>query len=77
MHTDNDKYVLKMGADVFRGEGLGAGLLEHDGDNIIPNMSLPQELPDRKTENSMSDFNSDVRSNHELSQGAVIIKHCY
>lgn len=39
---DDDKHVLKMGADVFWSEWKGPRLLEHYGDNIIANVSLSQ-----------------------------------
>lgn len=38
---DDDKHMLEMRADVFRGEGKGPGLLEHYGDDIVANVPLP------------------------------------
>lgn len=44
MNTDDDEDMLEMWADVFGGEGKSSRLLENDGDDIIPNVSLPQQL---------------------------------
>lgn len=38
----NHKDVLEVRADVFGGERERPGLLEHDGDDVVPNMTLPQ-----------------------------------
>lgn len=37
---DDDKHMLEMRADVFGGEGKRPGLLEHDGDDIVADVSL-------------------------------------
>ena len=41
-HDDED--VLEVGADALRGEGQRARLLEHDGDDVVPNVALPEQL---------------------------------
>jgi len=41
---DDNKHMLKMGADVLRREGERSGLLEHDGDYVVANVPLPQQL---------------------------------
>lgn len=40
----NHKHVLEVRADVLRGEGKSPGFLEHDGDDVVPDMALPQQL---------------------------------
>lgn len=35
------KDVLEVGTDVFGGKGEGSGFLEHNGNNVVPNVSLP------------------------------------
>lgn len=45
---DDDKHVLEMGSDVFRGERQGPGLLEHDGDDVVADVPLPQQLAEGK-----------------------------
>lgn len=39
--THHHKDVLEVGADVFGGEGEGPGFLEHNGNNVVPNVPLP------------------------------------
>lgn len=51
MHTDDDEDVLEVGADVLRGERQSPRLLEDDGDYVVPDVPLPQELKDRKHPN--------------------------
>lgn len=48
VHTDDDEDVLEVGADVLRGERQSARLLEDDGDYVVPDVPLPQELKDRQ-----------------------------
>lgn len=48
MDFDDDKHVLEMGSDVFRGERQGPGLLEHDGDDVVADVPLPQQLAEGK-----------------------------
>lgn len=38
---DDNKHMLEMGADVFRGERKGSGLLEYYGDDVVANVPLP------------------------------------
>lgn len=42
MSAHDDKDVLEVGADVFGGEGECPGFLEHNGNNVVPNVPLPQ-----------------------------------
>lgn len=44
MSTHDHKDVLEVGADVFGGERERPGLLEHDGDDVVSNVTLPQQL---------------------------------
>lgn len=44
MRTHHQENVLEVRADCRRAEGLATGLLEHDGHNIVADMTLPQEL---------------------------------
>ena len=44
MRTHHQENVLEVRADCCRAEGLATGLLEHDGHNIVADMTLPQEL---------------------------------
>lgn len=44
MHPYDDEDVLKVRADGLRGEGVSAGLLEHDGHDVVPYVPLPQQL---------------------------------
>ena len=41
---DDNKHVLEMRADVLGREGESSRLLEHDGDDVVANVSLPQQL---------------------------------
>lgn len=50
MHTDNDEDVLEVGADVLRGERLSPRLLKDDGDDVVPDVPLPQQLKDSEHE---------------------------
>ena len=45
VHSHNDEDVLEVGADGAGGEGQRPGLLEDDGDDVVPDVPLPQELP--------------------------------
>lgn len=49
MDFDDDKHVLEMGSDVFRGKRQGPGLLEYNGDDVVADMSLPQQLAEGET----------------------------
>lgn len=44
MRTHHQENVLEVRADSCGAEGLATRLLEHDGHNIIADMTLPQEL---------------------------------
>lgn len=48
MSTHNHKDVLKVRADVFGGERKRPGLLEHNRDDIVPNVPFPQQLVKQK-----------------------------
>ena len=45
VHSHDDEDVLEVGADGAGGEGQRSGLLEDDGDDVVPDVPLPQELP--------------------------------
>lgn len=51
VHTDNNKDVLEVGANILRGERQRSWLLEDYGDNVVPYVSLPQELKERRGKN--------------------------
>ena len=42
MSTYDHKDVLEVRANVFGGEGESARFLEHNCDDVIPNMTLPE-----------------------------------
>lgn len=44
VHLHHHEYVLEVRADVLGAEGLGSGLLEHDGDDVVPDVALPEQL---------------------------------
>lgn len=44
MSAHNHKDMLEVRADVFGGEWERPWLLEHDGDDVVPNMTLSQQL---------------------------------
>ena len=44
VHADDDKHVLEVRPDVLGGEGEGAGLLEDHRDDVVPDVTLPQQL---------------------------------
>lgn len=44
MHPYNDEDVLEVRANGLGGEGVSAGLLEHDGHYVVPYVALPQQL---------------------------------
>ncbi len=44
VHTDDNKDVLEVRADILRGERQRSGLLEDYGDNVVPYVPLSQEL---------------------------------
>lgn len=44
MHLHHHEYVLEMRADILGTEGFGAGFLEHDGDDVVPDVALPEQL---------------------------------
>lgn len=48
MDFDDDKHVLEMGSDIFRGKRQGPGLLEYDGDDVVADVSLSQQLAERR-----------------------------
>lgn len=56
MSTHDHKDVLEVGADVFGGERERPGLLEHDGDDVVSNVTLPQQLEEFGKCHSISDF---------------------
>lgn len=41
---DDDKHVLEVRADVFGSKWKGPGFLEHDGDDVVADVALPQQL---------------------------------
>lgn len=41
---NNDKYMLEVGANVFRCEGQGSWFLKHNGDDVISDVSLSEQL---------------------------------
>lgn len=41
MSAHDHKDMLEVGADVFGGEGQGPGFLEHNGNNVVPDVPLP------------------------------------
>lgn len=51
MDFDDDKHVLEVGSDVFRGKRQGTGLLEYNGDDVVADVSLPQQLAEGKKMN--------------------------
>lgn len=44
VNFNDDEHMLEMGADVFGCEGQGAGLLKHDGDDVISYVPLSEQL---------------------------------
>lgn len=44
MHLHHHEDVLEVRADVLGAEGLGSGFLEHDGDDVVPDVALPEQL---------------------------------
>lgn len=44
VHPHDDEDMLKVRADDLGSEGMSAGLLEHDGHNVVPYVPLPQQL---------------------------------
>lgn len=44
VHPHDDEDVLEVRADGLGSEGVSAGLLEHHGHNVVPDVSLPQQL---------------------------------
>lgn len=44
MDFNNNKYMLEVGAKVFRREGQGSWFLKHNGDNVISDVSLSEQL---------------------------------
>lgn len=49
MHLHHHEDVLEVRADVLGTEGLGPGLLEHDGDDVVPDVALSEQLWGRQT----------------------------
>lgn len=41
---NNNKNMLEVGSNVFRCEGQGSWLLKHNGDDVISNVSLSEQL---------------------------------
>ena len=39
VRAHHHEHVLEVGADVFGREGQRPGLLEHDGDDVVPNVA--------------------------------------
>lgn len=48
MHADNNKHVLEVRADILRGERQRSRLLKDNGDDVVPYVSLSQELREEK-----------------------------
>ena len=48
VHPNNDEDVLKVRANGLGGERVSTGLLEHNSHNVVPNVSLPQQLVNEK-----------------------------
>lgn len=44
VHPYDDEDMLKVRANGLGGEGVSAGLLEHDGHYVVPYVALPQQL---------------------------------
>lgn len=44
VHPHDDEDMLKVRADDLGSEGMSAGLLEHDGHDVVPYVPLPQQL---------------------------------
>lgn len=44
MHPYDDEDVLEVRADGLGSEGMGPGLLEHDGHYVVPDVAFPQQL---------------------------------
>lgn len=44
MHPHDDEDMLKVRADDLGSEGMSAGLLEHDGHDVVAYVPLPQQL---------------------------------
>ena len=48
VHPNNDEDMLKVRANGLGRERVSTGLLEHNGHNVVPNVSLPQQLVNEK-----------------------------
>lgn len=48
MHLDDDEHVLEMRADVFGSKWKGPRFLEHYGDDVVADVSLPQQLGENR-----------------------------
>lgn len=55
VHSHNDENMLKVRANGPGCEGVGSWFLEHNSHNVVPNVTLPQQLE-----------NSIYREKHEL-----------
>lgn len=44
VNLNDDEDVLEMGADGLRSKGQSTWLLEHDRDNVVTDVPLPQQL---------------------------------
>lgn len=50
MHTDDNKDVLEVRANILRGERQRSRLLKDYGDDVVPYVPLSQELRVKTTE---------------------------
>lgn len=48
VHLHHHEHMLEVRADVLGAEGLGSGLLEHDGDDVVPDVPFPEQLQEMK-----------------------------
>lgn len=53
VHPHDDEHMLEVGADGLGGEGVSAGLLEHDGHYVVAYVALPQQLVSEKQQNNI------------------------
>lgn len=44
VHLHHHKDVLEVRADILGAEGFGSRLLEYDGDDVVPDVALPEQL---------------------------------
>lgn len=48
MHADDNEHVLEVRAYILWGERQRSRLLKDNGDDVVPYVSLPQELREEK-----------------------------